>query len=470
MIRVVVLGAGPAGLGAALELAEAGFAPTVIERQHAVGGSTASFDVGGVRVDLGSHRLHPAADPSVLDRLRRLLGDDLLVRPRHGRIRLQGRWIHFPLRPVDLALRLPPRFAFHAGSDAVGKLLRRTSTPSEETFADVLERGLGPTICREFYFPFARKIWGLEPTEISAIQARKRVSAGSFGALFRRLLPGGRGGRTPKGVFLYPRRGYGQICERLAEESVRAGATLALGTAVETVERIDRGGFAVRARGERGLETITADHVWSTIPVGALVTLLRPSAPKDVLDATASLETRAMVLVYLVLAANRFTEFDAHYFPEASIPFTRVSEPKNYRGESDPRGRTVLCAEIPCDVGDAIWVSSDDALGDLVREGLDRAGLPVRAKLLEVVSRRLPHAYPRYRRGYEVAFDRIDSWLDGIEGLLTYGRQGLFVHDNTHHALFMASAAVAAFRERGTIDREAWRRSRAVFATHVVED
>ena len=44
----------------------------------------------------------------------------------------------------------------------------------------MLERGLGPTICREFYFPYARKIWGLEPEQIAAIQAHKRVSAGSI--------------------------------------------------------------------------------------------------------------------------------------------------------------------------------------------------------------------------------------------------------------------------------------------------
>ncbi len=44
--------------------------------------------------------------------VRELLGDDLLERPRHGRIRLMGRWLHFPLKAPDLALHSPPRFAF----------------------------------------------------------------------------------------------------------------------------------------------------------------------------------------------------------------------------------------------------------------------------------------------------------------------------------------------------------------------
>jgi len=101
--RVVILGAGPAGLGAALELAERGVEVLVVERGATVGGNAGSFELAGMRVDYGSHRLHPAVDPAILARLRWLLGVDLIERPRHGCIRLLGRWIHFPLRPLDAA-------------------------------------------------------------------------------------------------------------------------------------------------------------------------------------------------------------------------------------------------------------------------------------------------------------------------------------------------------------------------------
>ena len=109
--HVVILGAGPAGLGAAYRLSRRGLAQvTVLERNAWIAGNAGSFELAGMQVDYGSHRLHPACDPEVLDDIRSLLGDDLLDRPRHGRIRLRGRWIHFPLKPLDLALRLPPTF------------------------------------------------------------------------------------------------------------------------------------------------------------------------------------------------------------------------------------------------------------------------------------------------------------------------------------------------------------------------
>jgi protoporphyrinogen oxidase len=129
----------------------------------------------------------------------------------------------------------------------------------------------------------------------------------------------------------------------------------------------------------------------------------------------------------------------------------------------------VLCAEIPCDRTDAIWSWSDDDLGEVVREGLSRAGLPIQCPVLEVTVRRLPAAYPIYSRGYEAAFDEVDRWINGLDDLVSFGRQGLYAHDNTHHALFMARAAVDCLRDGG-FDRNRWNRYREVFATHVVED
>ena len=468
--RVVVLGAGPAGLGAALGLAERGFEVDVIERQQVVGGNAGSFEVAGVRVDYGSHRLHPAADPAVLARVRQLLGSDLLERPRHGRIRLLGRWIHFPLRPLDLALRLPPRFAVGAALDIVRRLLARP--PAEETFASVLECGLGGTICRDFYFPYARKIWGLSPEEISPEQARKRVSAGSLGKLLRRLLPGGAGSGAAqtKGIFYYPRHGFGQISERLAEAAAAAGARLALGTSVERVRRLDAGGFTVTVVAEGGERQLDAGHVWSTIPSPVLAQRIEPALAPAVREAASSLELRAMLLVYLVLDSDRFSEYDAHYFPGADLAITRVSEPKRYADRDRPRGRTVLCAEIPCAPSDPVWSMADDDLGRLVAGDLARAELPLPGKVVETVSRRLPHAYPVYRRGFEAHLERLESALASIDGLVSFGRQGLFAHDNTHHALYTASAAIECLGDDGRFDGAAWAARREIFATHVVED
>lgn len=456
---VVVLGAGPAGLGAAWRAARAGHRVVVVERSQVPGGAAGSFVVGGQRVDHGSHRLHPSTDPAILQDLRELLGDELQTRRRNGRIRLEGRWIGFPLRAGDLVRRLPPSFVVAAARDAATSPLRR---PRDDSFAEVLRAGLGPAICDRFYLPYARKIWGVAPQQLSGEQARRRVSAGSPAKLLRRIAGAARsGGQT----FYYPAGGFGRIPEVLAEAAVEAGAKLRYGEAVQGLSLHADGVRVTTASGD----AITAARAWSTLPLPVLARMASPTPPSDVLKAAGGLRFRSLLLVYLVLDRDRVTPYDAHYLPEPRTPVSRVSEPKNYRDGDDPTGRTVLCAEVPCDLGDGLWSSDEASIGRLVAADLQAVGLPA-IRPVAVVVRRLSHAYPVYLRGFERQLALLEGWAATQPRLLTFGRQGLFAHDNSHHALAMAWAAAAALRPGGVFDDEAWTAARERFRSHVVED
>lgn len=460
MTDLAILGAGPAGLGAAARAAAAGYSVVVLERAERVGGAAGSFEVEGVRVDHGSHRLHPSIDQRILNDLHRFLGDDLQKRTRNGRIRLMGRWIAFPLKPKDVFTHMPRSFVAGALRDALTAPLRRARG---DTFEEVLRAGLGRTICERFYFPYAHKIWGVEPSALAGEQARRRVSADSPVKIAARVLRGsGSGGERGSAYFWYPKRGYGQISEALAHAAAGHGADIRLATSATRVE--ERGTSVTIHTAEDELD---AERLFSTIPVTLLARLM--DAPDHVMSAAAQLRSRAMLLVYLILDVDRYTNFDAHYLPERFTPVTRVSEPKNYRSGDDPVGRTVICAEIPCSRDDELWTSSDERLGHVVAEGLRAAGLPDPAPVAVEVER-LPFAYPIYTLDYALHLEVVDDWVSGHERVLTFGRQGLFAHDNAHHALAMAYAAVDCLRPGGGFDLAAWRRAREGFAQHVVED
>ena len=471
--EVVILGAGPAGLGAAFQLTRKGLARvTVIEESDRVGGTAGSFELSGIRVDYGSHRLHPACDPEILKDIQTLLGDELLDRPRHGRIRMRQQWIHFPLKPFDLALRMPPGFTMGVANDLIAKLFRgRGKQPETRSFASALEVGLGKTISREFYFPLATKIWGLPPEGLSAMQARRRVSGGSFGKLLQKVfssLPGI--GSTGSGRFFYPSGGFGQISESLLEASQKAGAEFSLGTQIKSIHRENNIVGEIYCEQNNKVIKYRPDYLWSTIPISNLIRCMKPSPAVAVVQASQNLHYRAMILIYLVIEQRRFTEYDAHYFPELNIPITRLSEPKNYSSAKEPLDRTVLCAELPCSVMDPYWRMTDEELGKLALNCLESAGIPVNVPVKKIISQKLLHAYPIYQHDYEVYFNEIDQWLSEIENLLTFGRQGLFVHDNTHHALYMAYAAVKCFNDNDHFNRNQWETFREVFDNHVVED
>jgi protoporphyrinogen oxidase len=471
--HIVILGAGPAGLGAAFQLRRSALARvTILEQNSHVGGNAGSFDLAEMRVDYGSHRLHPACDPEILRDIRTLLGDDLLDRPRHGRIRLCGRWIHFPLKPMDLALGLPASFSAGVAGDLVRKALcSGNGSGHGETFASVLEKGLGRTICKNFYFPYVQKIWGLKPDELAVTLAQRRISANSLSKMTRKIFAALSGAKnTTRGRFYYPRYGYGQISEAYHRGAREAGAEIHLSSRVQSVE-IENAAFRVEYRDSDGrTRALDADQVWSTTPITILAKSLKPAVPEDVLRAAERIQYRAMVLIYLVLAQEQFSEFDAHYFPEASIPISRLSEPKNYRDGHGPKHSTVLCAELPCSPEGPEWRKSDEELGRLMCDSLGAAGIPVRAQIKEITTRRVRQAYPIYAKGYEEYFNPLDQWLNQIDQLLTFGRQGLFAHDNTHHALYMAYAAVDCLDGNGRFNRERWQSFRRIFDGHVVED
>ncbi|GAA3441893.1 protoporphyrinogen/coproporphyrinogen oxidase [Planomonospora venezuelensis] len=503
---LVVLGAGPSGLAAAWRAARRGLSVTVLERAGHVGGLSASFEVAGIRVDHGSHRLHPATPPHLLADLRRLLGDDLQTRPRNGRLRIAGRFVGFPLRAGELARRLPPGLLAAVARDAVTAPLRsggrgfpeapgggsRTVRGGDraDTYAGALRASLGPALYDALYAPYAVKLWGLPGEEIDGDQARRRVTADSPWKIAKRILRGQPGGQGK--IFHYPRRGFGQIVDALAEAAVAAGAEIRLGTACTRIEPAEgsvvlrtsagpalpeaapgrtegaAGGPAGEAAGpDTAGGRIEAGRVFSTIPMPALARLVEPGPPEEVVRAAGRLAFRAMVLVYAVHEGGRWTPYDAHYLPGPDTPVTRISEPANYRvSADDPAGRTVLCFEIPCAAGDGIWATED--FSGLVDETLAASGLPP-VDLADLVVRRVPHVYPVYATGYAAHLAGLDAWAATVPNVTTFGRLGLFAHDNTHHAMAMGYDAVDALTATGW-DASAWRAARARFSAHVVED
>ena len=443
----VVIGAGPAGLATAWQLQRDGHEVRVLEASDNVGGMAGVREVAGVRVDLGSHRLHPSTPPWLLDELGQLV--ELQERPRNGRIRMGGRWVPFPLTPVGLVRGLPARVAARAAVDAVAAPLRR---PRADTYAEVVRAGLGPTVWRRFHEPYAWKLWDTDPDLLAGELARRRVSASSPVDIARRLARGVRS--TP--TFLYPRRGFGAIAEALAEQ-----------VPVDTGRRVNR----IIEHHDRvivGLSDgrlVTASHVHATVPAWRVASWLGlhedPLGPPPV---------RAMVLVYLVLDRRPYTTFDAHYLPDRNVLLSRLSEPTNYRDNpEDPSDRTVLCAELPCWSGDEVWTASADVLGARVADDLVRSGLPD-PRHVEVHVERLPSVYPVMTPQSLGALARAERALTMSSRVTVLGRQGLATPDNTHHVLEMGVRSARSVRPDGTFDHAAWADAREGFRSYVVED
>jgi protoporphyrinogen oxidase len=472
-IKIIILGAGPAGLMLAFKLLQRrdiNIDLTVIERDRHPGGIAASFQEEDIWLDFGSHRLHPSTPDYILDDIRAIVGTSLLKRTRNGRIRLLGRYLKFPLKPVDCLLHLPFfSFSLRILFDLIQNLFRDVS-PST-TFGASLLNGLGPTVCNTFYFPYARKLWGIPPDQIDVEQARKRVSAGSISKILKKMaafLPGLRTENT--GIFYYPEEGIGQISEKLAQKVTRLGGNILYETNAcsVTMKKQKITSVTVQTRG-REREEFPADFTFSTIPVTRIIDMLSTRKSQAVLQAAHSLKYRNMVFFYLVMDCDQWQPYDAHYFPEEDFIFSRISEGKNYYGGSHPAGKTIICCEIPCNPDDEIWTGGDDYLQRLVLEDMKKADIPAN-QLVRVFSKRKTNVYPVYTVGYPRQLEILEKHLAEVEGLITLGRQGLFTHDNIHHTMMMADRAAQCIDPSGEWDATRWVEFMQEFSGYVVED
>jgi len=458
MSDIAVLGAGPAGLMTALKAREQGHEVTIFEASNRVGGMAASFEVAGQRVDFGSHRLHPATDPEIMSLIKSLLGKDLQTRERHGRIRLKNQWVGFPLRALDMVKHLPVRFSGAVAFDTLTKPLRSSRTSD---FESEIQRRLGPTVAREFYGPYATKLYGVDPSHLTTELSNRRVSAAGPLHIIKNAV---RASRPEGRIFYYPRRGYGQIAESLAETAVDRGVKLELRSPARQVTTKQD-----RVEVTCGNTSIDVNTVFSSIPLNALIQTLDPPPPAELVTAIDRQRTRGMLIAHLVVPRSQYTPFDAHYFPGLDITTARLSEAKNYRNGDDPDDVTVLCAELACWVGDAIWTSPSEAIGQLVEEDLQRAGLPP-TNQVHVEVQRLASVYPVYEHSTIDARELVNGWLSQPGRVVSLGRQGLGVPDNLHHVLAMGARGAAALDASGVINQTAWQDSLGEFARHVVQD
>jgi protoporphyrinogen oxidase len=123
--------------------------------------------------------------------------------------------------------------------------------------------------------------------------------------------------------------------------------------------------------------------------------------------------------------------------------------------------------DLACDPDDALYRATDDELRALLVPALEAAGLAHRDEVREVFSRRFRAAYPLYERGYAPKLARVQAWLGRIANLWPIGRQGLYLHNNTHHSLLMGYRAADAILGNG---RQRWDDTLAEFARYRVAD
>lgn len=447
MKRIVIIGAGPAALTAAAELA---MCPdidiTVIESSDKIGGISRTERHNGNHIDIGGHRFF-----SKNDRVNAFWQShfDMKRRPRLSRIFYKGRFFDYP---VSLSLSTIANMGVAdtlkaAAGYAASCLHKRT----ENNLEDFYINRFGKRLYHMFFESYTEKVWGRHPSAIGADWGNQRVKGLSIRAVIADMLRKSFGKKNASNTetslidqFLYPPQGPGQLWESVADSIGKSGVAIKMNTMVCGVEIRDGRVRGVKCKGSDGMETtIECDAILSSMPVPQLVAAVSgDEVPGDVARIAAGLPFRDFMTVGLLIDAPCSLPDNWIYIQDASVRLGRVQVFNNWSDAmvAAPETTTWLGLEYFCNEGDEMWNMADEQLINLAKDELTRIGLIGRENIVDAVCIRAPKAYPAYFGTYS-EIDAVRRWADSVEGLYCIGRNGQHRYNNMDHSMLTAMYA-----------------------------
>ena len=438
--QIFIIGAGPAGLAAALPLAQAGSKPAVIEQSDKVGGMARTECYKGFRFDMGGHRFFSTHE-EVVRFWKEILGKEFLTRPRLSRIYYKKRFFHYPLRPFNVLRHLglvESILIFLSYVYAQCFPYRR-----EETFEQWVTNRFGRRLFETFFRRYTEKVWGISCKELKAEWAAQRIKDLSLKTALLNMLWKTKGTiRTLIEEFSYPRLGPGMMWNAVRERIEEYGGTIRLSSCLAELCHDGEAVHSLILNTSDGSERLPVSHVISSMPVTELVRKLTPSPPPDVLAATHRLHYRDFLTVCLIVNRPHLFPDNWIYIHDPSVKVGRVQNFKNWSPDMVPdQTKSSLGLEYFCQEGDDLWQLSDKELVALgIRESAEM-GLLRPDEVEDGCVFRMPKAYPIYDSTYRESWETIKQYLARFSNVYTIGRNGLHRYDNQDHAMLTGMQA-----------------------------
>jgi protoporphyrinogen oxidase len=440
MAEVLIIGAGPAGLTAAYELAKLGRRATLLEADDQVGGLSCTVNYRGYRFDIGGHRFFSKI-PLINDLWHEILGEDFLLRPRLSRIYYREHFFDYPLKALNALTGLGPVEALLVMlSYTKAKLL---PSAEETNFEQWVSNRFGHRLYSNFFKTYTEKVWGIPCTEIAADWAAQRIKDLSLREALRNAVFGTRQTKNGQLIttlidqFHYPRLGPGMMWERCADLLAAQGNETVRGVRVERLRHRHGRVECVYGRTSVG-EAVEfgGDHFISTMPLRELIHAMDPAPPDSVLRAANALRYRDYLTVVLIVKRALVFPDNWIYIHSPKVKMGRIQNYKNWSPDMIPDpSRTSLGLEYFLWENDAEWSWSEARLIELGIRECAQIGLIDPGDVEDGTVVQMKKAYPIYDQWYHTSLAMIRQYLESFANLQTIGRNGLHRYNNQDHSM-----------------------------------
>ncbi len=476
MKRAVIIGAGPAGLTAALELLRRSeeYSVTVLEADSTVGGISRTVETCGNRMDIGGHRFYTKSErvtrfwESILPRQGAPAKDELeagitadlteggadpektdavmLSRRRVSRIYHKNRFYDYPI-----SLNTLKTLGFEAVPTGLSYLWACVKKRKENTLEDFYINRFGKRLYSMFFEIYTEKVWGVHPSRLPPDWGAQRVRGLSVRKVIENMLKAGKTEETSLiRRFLYPKLGPGQMWEYAAREITERGGRIVLNAEVNGLEVSEGRIVSVKASGVE----YPADVVISSMPLPLLIVALSPEAPEEICRTAQAHHFRDFITIGVEtgrLSVKNRTKYRTPgdippdcwiYVQDASVRMGRIQIFNNWSPYmvKDFSDSIFIGTEYFCFENDEFWQKSDDEIEKLAVEELEKMGILRGSDVRYCHCERMKKAYPSYDGSYR-ELDRIREYADSIKNLYCVGRNGQHRYNNMDHSMLTAMTA-----------------------------
>ncbi|MGA3079789.1 MAG: NAD(P)/FAD-dependent oxidoreductase [Terracidiphilus sp.] len=492
--RAVIIGAGPAGLTAALELQRSTeIKPILLEASHEIGGISRTVRYKGNRMDIGGHRffsksdrvmrwwldLMPveagtgeegqlryqgqqrglpsssmAPDPQTADRV-------MLVRTRKSRIYFLRRFFDYPISLTAATFR---NMGLVRTVRCGVSYMRSALLPQREerSLEDFIINRFGKQLYLTFFKSYTEKVWGVPCREISAEWGAQRIKGLSLKGVVTHFLKKTFGSKQSGDIaqkktetsliekFLYPKFGPGQLWEHVAGLVRQGGGEIHFGVQIDHIHLNGNKVEFVEGLNDAGERvTYAGEYFFSTMPVRDLIRAISTPVPAEVSEVSEGLMYRDFITVGLLASKLSVTEKDGGalkdnwiYIQEPDVIVGRLQIFNNWSswlvGSPD---KVWIGLEYFCNDTDPLWKLSDDEMAKFAVGEVAKIGILKAEDVEDTHVVRVPKTYPAYFGSYG-RFNVIRDYLDSFENLFLVGRNGMHKYNNQDHSMLTAMTAV----------------------------
>ena len=433
---VAVIGAGPAGITCAYQLAKQGLEVHVYEAAPQVGGLAKTIDLWGQKLDLGPHRFF--SDDTRVNKLwLEVAGRDYRMVDRLTRVYYKNKFYFYPIKAFDALSKL----GVYTSALCFLSYLSEKVFPTKQdgTFESWVTSRFGKKLFGIFFKTYSEKLWGISCKELDADFAAQRIKKFSLGEAIKNALNiGGKKHKTLVDQFAYPIHGTGMIYERMQQYINTHGGKVLVNT---PVKRVLKNGDTINAIELMNGEVLPYEHVVSSMPFTVMVKQL-PEVPGQIVELANTLKFRNTILVYLNVDGKDLFPDNWLYVHSADLQMGRITNFRNWVPEIlNGSDTTAVVLEYWCYDEDALWTESDEKLIARATEELYKTKLNNDKQVIAGHVHRIQRCYPVYDRGYKDRLKTIESYLSGIKGLSVIGRYGAFKYNNQDHSILMGLLA-----------------------------